>query len=107
MAWKVTLKESVLDDLRWFGRKVGRQLLAEAEAYLSEGPLAETRNLKTLRPNPFAQRELRLAGKYRILFNIDKSEETVTILLVGEKQGNKLIVQGKEFTAHHEDPPAE
>lgn len=33
--------------------------------------------------------------------------ETVTTLLVGEKQGNTLLVQGKEFTAHHEDHPAE
>lgn len=70
-------------------------------------PLAETRNMKTLRPNPCAQRELRLSGKYRVLFDVDESEETVTIVLVGEKQWNKLIVQGKEFTAHHEDHPAE
>src|SRR5437016_1426444 len=107
MAWKVALKESVLEDLRWFGRKVGRQLLATAEMHLSENPLAETRNMKTLRPNPLAQRELRLSGKYRVLFNIDEGEETVTIVLVGEKQGNALIVQGKEFTTHHEDHPAE
>src|SRR5947209_115168 len=57
----------------------------------------------TLGPNPFAQRELRLSGKYRVLFNLDVGEQTVTIVLVGEKVGNRLVVQGKEFTAHHED----
>ena len=31
MAWTVALKESVIDDLRWFGRKDGRLLLAAAE----------------------------------------------------------------------------
>src|SRR4051812_1707508 len=101
MAWEVTLQESVVKDLRWFGRKVGRLLLAEAEALLSADPLAETRNLKTLRPNAVAQRELRLQGKYRVLFNVDEEVQAVTIVLVGEKQGNRLIVQGEEFTAHH------
>jgi mRNA-degrading endonuclease RelE of RelBE toxin-antitoxin system len=107
MAWKVALKESVLEDLRWFGRKVGRQLLEAAESHLSDDPLAETRNMKTLRPNPVAQRELRLSGKYRVLFSIDEGEETVTIVLVGEKEGNALVVQGKEYTAHHEDHSAD
>src|SRR5262245_4304102 len=107
MAWEVTLKESVLEDLRWFGRKVGRLLLAVAEELLSADPLAETRNLKTLRPNAVAQRELRLQGKYRVLFNVDEEAQVVTIVLVGEKRGNRLIVQGEGYTAHHESDPVE
>jgi mRNA-degrading endonuclease RelE of RelBE toxin-antitoxin system len=107
MAWTIMLKESVIDDLRWFGKKDGRQLLDEAEARLSEDPLAETRNMKTLRPNPVAQRELRLFGKYRVLFNVDVEKQEVTILLVGEKRGNALIVQGKEFSEHHESDTPE
>ena len=107
MAWSVALKESVVQDLRWFGKKQGRAILQAASAVLADDPGAETRNLKTLRPNPFAQRELRLLGKYRILFNLDKQTETVTILAVGEKRGNSLLVQGKEFTQHHEDHPAD
>src|SRR5437660_11045243 len=102
MAWTVTLKESVMEDLRWFGRKDGRKLLEAAEERLSADPLAETRNLKTLKPNPVAQRELRLFGKYRVLFNVDPAAEVVTIVLVGEKRGESLIVQGEEFTEHHE-----
>src|SRR5262249_44779103 len=46
----------------WFGKKDGRLLLREAEEYLAADPLGVTRNLKTLRPNPVAQRELRLRG---------------------------------------------
>jgi hypothetical protein len=56
MAWAVVLKESVIDDLRWFGRKDGRLLLAAAQERFADDPTAETRNLKTLRPNPVAQR---------------------------------------------------
>ena len=102
MAWTVTLKESVIKDLRWFGRKDGRLLLNTAVERLKANPLTETCHVKTLRPNPVAQRELRLFGKYRVLFNVDAADEVVTIVLVGEKRGESLLVQGEEFTEHHE-----
>ena len=104
MAWHVEIMPSALDDLRWFGRKVGRILLQMAEAILSGNPLAESKNLKTLRPNPVAERELRLSGKYRVLFNVDAVKEIVTIVMVGEKRKNSLFVQGQEFTDHESDP---
>ena len=107
MAWTVELKESVIEDLRWFGRKDSRVLLNTAVERLAADPLAETRNLKTLRPNRIAQRELRGGGKYRVLFNVDADAQVVTIVLVGEKRGEALLVRGEEFTEHHEDHPAE
>jgi mRNA-degrading endonuclease RelE of RelBE toxin-antitoxin system len=107
MSWTVALKESVVEDLRWFGKKDGRLLLEEAALRLGADPLTETRNLKTLRPNPIAQRELRLFGKYRVLFNLDVNAREVTVVLVGEKRGDSLIVRGEEFTAHHESDSAE
>ncbi len=103
MTWTVSLKESAIDDLRWFGKKDGRLLLKEAEQHLSADPLLESRSIKTLRPNPVAERELRLFGKYRVLFNVDEENEEVTIILVGEKRGNSLLVQGEEFTGHESD----
>jgi mRNA-degrading endonuclease RelE of RelBE toxin-antitoxin system len=107
MAWSVELKESVLDDLRWFGKKSGRQLLKAALQRLEEDPLAETRQMKTMRPNLIAGRELRLFGKYRVLFQVDEPAHVVTIVLVGEKRGESLLMQGKEFTEHHEADPSE
>lgn len=104
LAWTIKLKESVIADLRWFGRKDGRLLFRAAQERLVADPTAETRNMKTLRPNPVAQRELRLFGKYRVLFNVEASDEVVTIALVGEKRGNSLLVQGEEFTVHESDP---
>jgi mRNA-degrading endonuclease RelE of RelBE toxin-antitoxin system len=104
MAWTVELKESAIDDFRWFGKKDGRMLLNEAEQHLTADPLLESRNMKTLRPNPVAQRELRLFGKYRVLFNVDQENEKVIIVLVGEKRDNSLFVQGEEFTGHESDP---
>lgn len=107
MAWTVGLKESVIDDLRYFGRNRGRLILKAARKRLAADPLAETEQLRTLRPNPVAQRELRLFGRYRVLFNVEATEQAVTIILVGEKRGNALIVQGKEFVAHHESDSPE
>ena len=80
MSWTVNLKESVIADLRWFGRRDSRMLLKEAEQQLSSNPLRESRNMKTLRPNPVAERELRMFGKYRVLFNLDEEAEEVTII---------------------------
>jgi mRNA-degrading endonuclease RelE of RelBE toxin-antitoxin system len=100
--WIVTLKESVIDDLRALGRKQGRTVLKAAAERLSSDPLATTRHLKSIRPNPVAHRELRLFGRYRVLFSVDEAETTVTIVLVGEKRGNSLYVQGKRFTAHED-----
>ena len=58
--------------------------------------------MKTLRPNPVAQRELRLRGRYRVLFNVDPTTRAVTLVLVGEKRGGALFVQRRRFTTHHE-----
>lgn len=100
MPWTVELKEAALEHLQWFGEKTGRKLLERALEFLEQDPLAETRNLKTLRRNPIAQRELRLFGTYRLLFSVDEREHLVTIILVGEKRGNRLLVMGEEFSEH-------
>lgn len=106
-AWRVTLKESVIEDLRALGRKAGPAILKAAAARLASDPLAETRQMKTLRPNQVAQRELRLLGKYRVLFVVEKEARRVMVVLVGEKRGDTLLVQGRRFTGHHESHPAE
>jgi hypothetical protein len=82
-------------------------LLAAAEAVLRADPTAETRNLKTLRPNPVAERELSLFGKCRVLFHLDSEARVATIVLVGETREDALNVQGEEFRGRHEDHSAE
>src|SRR5262245_46501766 len=107
MVWKVALARSVIGDLQWFGRKEGRKVLQAAQERLATDPQEDSRNMKSLRPNPVAQRELRLFGNYRLLFNLSESAQTVTIVLAGEKRGNALLVRGKEFQKHHESDPLE
>jgi mRNA-degrading endonuclease RelE of RelBE toxin-antitoxin system len=91
-AWAVRLKESVIDDLRALGRTRGRAVLKAAAERLALDPLTVTRHLKILPPNAVAHRELRLFGRYRVLFTIDEANKIVTIVLVGEKRGNSLYV---------------
>ena len=55
-----------------------------------------------LRPNPIATWELRL-GDHRVLYDVDEVTRTVTVLVVGEKAGNRLFVQGREYTHHESD----
>ena len=107
MAWVVELK-AVRDRRPPLVREAGRTATLEGgPPRLEADPLVESRQMKTLRPNPVAGRELRLFGKYRVLFNVDGRRRLVTIVLVGEKRGEALIVQGEEFTGHHESDPAE
>ncbi len=59
-------------------------------------------NRKTLDfANPLAEFELR-AGDLRALYNVKDDE--VIVLIVGQKVGNKLIVEGEEFHGHQDDP---
>jgi mRNA-degrading endonuclease RelE of RelBE toxin-antitoxin system len=82
-------------------------LLRRAVDELQRDPLAESKNQKTLRPNRIAQRELRLLGKYRVLYSVEENVQTVTIILVGEKRGSGLVVGGVEFTEHDESDSTE
>jgi hypothetical protein len=65
-----------------------------AKAYRSDNRGVQTKILVTLGPNPVAGRELRLMGRYRILFSVDERDRTATVMLVGEKAGNALVVRG-------------
>ena len=73
--------------------KMEEQLLFE--------PNVETKNRKPLRqPAPFAaQWEIRFGpeNRFRVLYDIDEEHRAVQIVAIGEKEGNRLIVGGKEI----------
>ena len=64
-------------------------------------PERETRNRKLLeQPAPFeATWELRFGpdNRFRVFYEVESRERTVTILAIGLKQGNRLIVGGEEI----------
>ena len=89
-------------DLRSFTAYARRIILDGLEVHLRYQPSQETRRLQPMRPNPVAGWELRL-GDYRVLYDVDEIQRLVTVQVVGEKKGNRLIVQGEEYTEHESD----
>lgn len=79
-----------------------RMIEAAIVSRLVHQPTVVTKAVKKLRPNPFAEYELR-AGEYRVLYNVEENQ--VVLLIVGQKAGNKLIVEGEAFHGHQDHPP--
>jgi mRNA-degrading endonuclease RelE of RelBE toxin-antitoxin system len=64
---------------------------------LEHEPDVETRNRKPMRPNPLAPWELRI-GELRVYYEIEEdSERVVTIVAVGVKDRNRVLIGGKEI----------
>ena len=101
MAFHITITADA--EFQWRALPARQQRLLEAaiQTRLVHQPKTTTKAVKRLRPNPFAEFELRV-GDLRVLYNVEGTE--VVLLLVGRKAGNKLIVEGKEFHGHQDDP---
>lgn len=77
---------------RAFERKI---VTAEIRSQLTDQPAVETKNKKKLRDNPVAPWELR-CGKYQVFYEADETSHRVTILAVGHKEHNMLLIRGNE-----------
>lgn len=95
------MREVVLspDAVRQFRslRAAGQRTLPNAmKAQLERAdPARPTRNrFRLRRPSPHADFELRL-GRLRVFYRI--LGDRVLVVLIGEKRGNRLLVEGSEF----------
>lgn len=80
-----------------------RRILQEAVGVrLVHEPTKESRAIKRLRPNLIAEFELRV-GDLRAMYAVDLTNQEVIIGVVGEKRGNKLFVEGREYNDHKSD----
>jgi mRNA-degrading endonuclease RelE of RelBE toxin-antitoxin system len=105
MAFKITITEDADRQFRSLPTREQRILEAAIQSRLLHQPTTPTKAIKRLRPNPLAEFELRVGG-LRALYNVEANE--VVILVVGQKVGNKLIVEGEEFHGHQDhsvEPP--
>jgi mRNA-degrading endonuclease RelE of RelBE toxin-antitoxin system len=100
MPYKITITEDADRQFRKLRSRERSSLESAILSKLQHKPTVTTKAIKRLRPNPFAEFELR-AGSLRVLYNVVGKE--VLILLVGRKVGNKLIVEGEEFHGHQKD----
>jgi mRNA-degrading endonuclease RelE of RelBE toxin-antitoxin system len=100
MAFRITITGDAERQFGLLSARNRRTLNAAISSRLTNQPTTPTRAIKQLRPNPFAQFELRV-GDRRVLYNIEGDE--VVLPIVGQKVGEKLIVEGEEFYEHQDD----
>ena len=101
MPFQITITEDADRQFRALSVRDQRLLEAAILSRLQHLPTTPTKAIKRLRINPLAEFELR-AGNLRALNNVDDDE--VVVLVVGQKVGNKLIVEGEEFHGHQDHP---
>ena len=87
--------------LDWIELKYHRLVATTIKEQLSHKSATETRNRKPLEePASFgATWELRFGPKnsFRVFYDVHHEENTVFVLAIGEKKGNRLFIGGEEF----------
>ena len=101
MPFRISITDDAERQLRSLPAREQRILEASIASRLEQQPTTPTNAIKRLRPNALAEFELR-AGDLRALYNVEGDE--VVILIVGHKEGSKLIVEGEEFHGHKDHP---
>ena len=101
MPFQITITADAETQWRALSVREQRILKDAIQARLVHQPTTPTNAVKRLRPNPFAEYELRV-GDLRVLYNVEGTE--VVLLVIGRKAGNKLIVMGQEFYGHQDNP---
>ena len=94
MLFKILFTPRAREELRSFRKNEQKRIVEAMETRLLHEPIRETRNRKRLRPNELAEWELR-AGDLRVFYDTDA--DTVKIIALGRKTGNRLLINGKEF----------
>ncbi len=92
----VAFTASALDDIRWFRNYEQRIIFDGIEELLTFQPDVETRNRKRLRPNRVSEWETRL-DHFRVFYDVDAVRSIVEVKMVGQKEGSRLLVRGKEY----------
>ena len=97
MAYRIQFASSAEGQFAQLTAREQAIVLGAIKVQLRHEPTKETRNRKLLRPNPLAPWELRV-GSIRIFYEVDRLEtDLVTVLAIGFKKGNRLIVSGQEI----------
>jgi len=94
-ALKVSFTRTAYTQLQAIRRYDRNAILDAVREQLAYAPTTETRNRKPLRENPLADWELRV-GAHRVFYEVDTNDNSVRVIAVGVKDGNRLIIGGQE-----------
>jgi mRNA-degrading endonuclease RelE of RelBE toxin-antitoxin system len=93
--FKVEFSDEAKLDLFYYSASERKIVTSGIRNQLLHQPLVPTRNRKLLRVNPVASWELRI-GEFRVFYEVDEGALTVTVVAVGHKEHNVLLVRGQE-----------
>jgi len=97
LAYQVQYSPAAEEHLRALTARQRAAVFDAVDEQLTHQPAVETRNRKPMRPNPLAPWELRI-GDLRVYYDIKvQPQNTVTILAVGIKDRNRVLIGGVEF----------
>src|SRR5262245_27744355 len=96
MPFEIEFSTDAERHLKQFNARERKVILDTIEQQLSQQPNVPTRNRKLLRANPLAAWELRVQD-FRVFYNIDEEQVLVIVVAIGEKDGNRLLIDGEEF----------
>src|ERR671919_420398 len=94
-SYQIELTEEAKDDLSYFSAFERKIIVSGIREQLGDEPEVETKNRKPLRDNRLAPWEVRI-GIYRVFYKTDEVLRTVTVVSVGHKEHNILLIRGKE-----------
>ena len=97
MAYRIEYSPATDEHLRVLTARQRTMVFDGVDDQLAHEPAVETRNRKPMRPNPLAPWELRI-GELRVYYEIvEDPEQVVTIVAVGVKDRNRVLIGGKEI----------
>lgn len=97
MAYRIEYSPATDEHLQVLTARQRAMVFDAVDDQLTHEPAVETRNRKPMRPNPLAPWELRL-GELRVYYEIaEDPEQIVTIVAVGLKDRNRVLIGGKEI----------
>ena len=99
MPFQITIRAEAAKQFQTLSARDRGVVQQAISAKLTAFPAKETKAIKQLRANPVAQYELRV-GDFRVLYDVDVTQNLVMIVLIGEKCGNSLFVEGCEYRDH-------
>jgi mRNA-degrading endonuclease RelE of RelBE toxin-antitoxin system len=97
LSYRIDYSPETEEHLRVLTTRQRAMVFDGVDEQLEHQPDVETRNRKPMRPNPLAPWELRI-GELRVYYEIEEDpEQVVTIVAVGIKDRNRVLIGGKEI----------
>jgi mRNA-degrading endonuclease RelE of RelBE toxin-antitoxin system len=88
-SYQIEVTEEAKVDLSHYTAFERKLIVSQIREQLTDQPLVETKNRKSLRDNPIASWELRI-GKYRVFYEVNDPAKRVSVVSIGHKEHNSL-----------------